>query len=214
MGRKRSFIQILVLATALIAALLIAGGAVYEASATPGTRVMLVEGRPRIGRMEAKVELVLIEDLRCGACRFFTEKVFPHIEREYIETGKAYCIMVPVSFLEGSKPLANAALAVYQIAPDRFLSYLHALFEHFNGRSSNGYESKALIDLAEKVGGIDLNQLRECIDSNCFALQLEQNLDWAKRIMGRDFGTPALYINGMKTSPSLEKIKERIERLQ
>jgi protein-disulfide isomerase len=215
MGRKPSFLQIIVLSTALIAAVTIAIGAIYEASAPPKAGEILADGRPRIGKMEAKIELVLIEDLKCGACRFFSQKIFPEIQRNYIDTGKAYCIIIPVSFLDGSKPLATAALAVNKFSPERFLPFLHAVFEHFNGHGSNGAEIKELMALADSVGGIDLKRLRECIDSDCFSAQLEQNLDWAQRIMGRDFGTPAFYVNGMKTSTaSIESITKRIEKLE
>jgi protein-disulfide isomerase len=215
MAKKPTFLQILVLTTALAASVLIAVGAVYEASAPPQTSELLAEGRPRIGRLEAKIELVLIEDFRCGACRYFSEKIFPHIQKTYIDTGLAYCVIVPVSFLDGSEPLANAALAVYKLAPERLLPYMHALFDHFNGRESNGMEPKEVIEVAEKVGGIDVKRLRELVEANAFAMQLEKNLDWAQRIMGRNFGTPAFYVNGMKTSTSsIEAVIRRIEKLE
>ena len=215
MGKKHTFLQILVLSTATVAALMIAVGAIYEASASWKPTDLQTDGRPRIGRLEAKIEMVVIEDFRCGACRFFTEKIFPHIQSDYIDTGKAFCIVVPVSFLEGSKPLANASLAVYKIAPDRFVSFWHAIFNQFYGRRSNGMEQKEILEIAEKIGGIDLKKMREYVESNAFYPQLDQNLDWAKRIMGNDFGTPALYVNGIRTSTSsVESIQERMEKLE
>jgi protein-disulfide isomerase len=214
MDTKPRFIHFLVIATAVASALLIAVGAVFEASSPPKANELLAEGRPRIGRVEAKIELVLIEDMRCGACHFFTEKIFPDIYQRYIETGKAYCILVPVAFLDGSEPLGNAILAVYKLAPERFLPYLHAVFNHFKGRESNGFEVRELLNLAESVGGIDLMRLREYILSNRFSNQLKQNIEWAKRFMGRGFGTPTLYVNGIRTSvSSYDPIAARIEKL-
>ncbi|MBF8263475.1 MAG: dsbA [Parachlamydiales bacterium] len=215
MDRKPTFIHLLVIATAVVSALLIAIGAVYEASVPLETNELRAEGRPRIGRLEAKVEMVLIEDPRCGACYYFMENIFPEIYEKYIETGRAYCIVVPVSFLEGSEPLANAILAVNKQAPEQFLAFLHAVFVHFHGRESNGWEQKEVLDVAQSVGGIDLKRLRDCILTNCYSKQLEQNFDWGKRIMGRDFGVPTLYINGMRTSiRSADAIGERIEKLE
>lgn len=215
MEQKPGFLHFLVIATAIISALLIAVGAVFEAQAPQETNEILSEGRPRIGKLEAKIEMVLIEDLRCSACHFFSEKIFPDIDKEYIQTGRAYCIVVPVSFLEGSEPLANAILAVYKLSPERFVDYWHAVFEHFNGREYNGREILELMDLAEEVGGIDLNLLRQYLETDHFSLQLKENIDWARRIMGRNFGTPALYINGLRTSTgSVEAVKARIDKLE
>jgi protein-disulfide isomerase len=215
MGRKPSFIHILVLATAFAAATLIAAGAVYEVS-TPIVKpnAVLTDGRPRIGRLEAKIELLLIEDFRCGACQYFTQKIFPEIYEKYIETGRAYCVMVPVSFLEGSEPLANAALSVYKLAPDSFLPYLHDLMDFFSKQEVGDVQAQ-LLELAKNIGGIDLNRLKECIETNCFSPDLEQNLEWAKRMMGRDFGTPTFFVNGIRTSTSsVEAIEALIEKVE
>lgn len=215
MERKLSFIHILVIITAIAAASLIAAGAIYEVSTPPvKSHGLLTDGRPRIGRLEAKIELLLIEDFRCGACQYFTQKIFPEIDEKYIETGKAYCIMVPVSFLEGSQPLANAVLAVYKLAPDRFLPYLHALMDFYYLQEVGHAAQTQLLELAQNVGGIDVNRLRDYIETNRFALQLEQNIEWAKRLMGRDFGTPAFFINGIRTSTtSAETISALIEKV-
>jgi protein-disulfide isomerase len=215
MERKPSFIHILVIVTAIVAASLIAAGAVYEVS-TPSVKTtgLLTDGRPRIGRIGAKIELLLIEDFRCGACQYFTQKIFPEIEEAYIETGKAYCVMVPVAFLEGSGPLANAAVAVYKLAPDRFLPFLHALIDFYYTHDVGYAVQSQLLQLAQDVGGIDLNRFRESVETNRFSPLIEQNFDWAKRLMGRDFGTPALFVNGIRASiTSAQAISALIEKV-
>jgi protein-disulfide isomerase len=216
MEQPSKILRILVFITALVAASLIAVGAVYEVS-MPAAKAhdLVLDGRPRIGRLEAKIELVLVEDLRCGACQYFTQKVFPEIQRRYIDTGLAYCIIVPVSFLEGSQPISNAALAVYQLAPERFLPFVHALCDFYHDREVGYDVQDELIQIAEQVGGIDLPKLKEYIAANSFARQLDQNFDWAKRIMGHKFGTPALFVNGVRTSiASAEAISAQIEKLE
>jgi protein-disulfide isomerase len=219
MDKKPSFLHVLVIATAIAAASLIAVGAVYEVS-TPSatTSTQLTDGRPRIGRLEAKVELVLIEDIRCGACQYFTQKIFPEIYRDYIESGRAFCVVVPVSFLEGSRPLSNAVLAVNKLAPDRFLPFLHALLD-FYYRRDVGYAVQAeLLEVAKIVGGIDLKRLKECIETSCFSTHLDQNFEWAKRMMGRDFSTPTLFVNGIRISAtsagSIAALIEKMEKKQ
>jgi protein-disulfide isomerase len=215
MERNRKLIHFLVFATAVIAALLIAAGAVYEVS-IPSTRTELAGiGRPRIGRLEAKVELILIEDLRCGACSYFTQKIFSQIQEEFIDWGQAYWVLVPVAFLEGSEPVANAALGVYNLAPERFLSYVHALIDYLNESDSDDFLREELIEIAKEVGGIDLQLLGECINTNRYGPQLKENFEWAKKIMGTDFATPTLFVEGVKVkTTSIKAVQSRIEKLE
>ena len=106
MRKKHSFLQILVLATATVAACMIVAGSVYEASTSWKIDDLEVEGRPRIGRLEARIEMVVVEDFRCSACQLFSEKIFPQIQQTYIDEGRAFCMFVPVAFLVQSKSLS------------------------------------------------------------------------------------------------------------
>jgi protein-disulfide isomerase len=166
----------------------------------------LDEGNPLIGVANAPVKLILIEDLNCAHCRRFTKDIFPEIERLYIETELASCVFVPLAFLKGSKPLANAAFAVYHIAPDRFVPYLHALLNGFT-------EEKDLIPIAKKTGGIDLAELQRAIETKRFYSKIKKNYIWAKELMGPAFETPALFVNGVQTpTASISAISEQIEK--
>lgn len=215
MNPKKTVQQLVVLILASIAIALVGSALVYRwvISSQP-VPIMVTDGHPSLGSRDAKIGLLIVEDFRCCACRAFIEEVFPQIQKRYIDTGIAYCILVPVAFLDGSKPLANAALAVFKIAPDRFFQYVHEVFKHFGSREIHGSERKELIKIAQDIGGIDLEALQECVESNCYFSDLDRNLHWAERIMGKEFGVPALYINGIPTSTvSLEGIANRIEKL-
>lgn len=205
MKKKFSSQQLLVLFTSLLALLLLFG-MVIQKSFFPSTFQLNQLNNPLIGSASAPIKMFLIEDLNCGYCRRFTKEIFPQIEKLYLATGKASCLFVPVSFLHDSKPLANACLAVYHHSPDRFGAYLHALFEHFA-------EEADLLPLAEQVGGINLEKLAECMETGCYYAQIKKNYLWAKELMGPGFGTPALYINGIRTpTASFALISEQIEK--
>ena len=216
MGPKKTFQQIFILSISCIALLLVASAVIYRRHlATQPVPIMVMDGHPSIGSRDARVGLLLIEDFRCCACKSFIDDVFPKIRKQYIDTGVAYCIMVPVAFLDGSKPLANAALAVFKIAPTRFFPYVHAIFKHFGMREIHGSERNELVKIAAEVGGIDLEALEKCVETNCYFSELDRNLDWAERIMGKEFGVPALYINGVPTSTvSADAIGGRIEKMK
>lgn len=216
MELKKEPHQIFVLVVALVACLLFSSGIVYRKFlASKPVPIMMTDGHPSLGSRDARIGILIIEDFRCCACRAFIEEVFPKIKKRYIDTGVAYCILVPVAFLDGSKPLANAALAVYKIAPERFFPYVHAIFKHFGMREIHGSERDELVKIAEQVGGIDMKVLQHCVESNCHFAELDRNLNWAERIMGKDFGVPALFVNGIPTSTgSLDAISHRIEKMK
>lgn len=182
MGRG-AFHHLLVWATAALAVLILIGAIFIRIQAPAMKEGIGLADLPIIGRPSAKVQLVLIEDYRCRACRKFSIEVFPEIERRYIDTGEAKCLFVPVAFLHGSKPLANAAIAVYEINPDRFSAYSRLLFETFGNRTTTEPETEELVSLAATVGGIDLKELRERIQSQRYYKDLDRNLEWARKIL-------------------------------
>ncbi|MBX9743588.1 MAG: DsbA family protein [Chlamydiales bacterium] len=187
----------------------------YYSSKRPlsALRVEMV-GCPVLGEVNAPIKMVLFEDFLCEHCQAFNREVLPKIKQEYIDSGLVNFTIVPLAFLRGSKPLANAVLEVFEIAPDRFLPYLKELGHWVNDEESLFAVQQKLVDLAQIVGGIDLMEFQSCVRANCHEMQLEKNLELAKEIMGKNFGTPALYINGVSSSAhSFEAIQSRVEIL-
>lgn len=193
------------LAISSLVLLLIGGGSLYQPPAAPlAANVGQLPPSPTVGNPSASVQLVLFEDLRCRNCRAFTQRISPKIEERYLHSGKVSYTIVPVAFLSGSKPLANAALEIYAQAPDRFLSYLQALATH---------PDKDPLELATHLGGIDLERFSSCMKRGCHYAQIDKNLKWAEEWMGDDFGTPTLYVNGVAVSTSsFESVERVIER--
>ncbi len=81
-------------------------------------------------------------------------------------------------------------------APAQFFPYLKALYE-VQGTAS----VEQLVDVARTVGGIPLDSLERCIRSECMRGQLAQNARAAQALMGADYGTPALYVDGVRLEP-------------
>ena len=200
-----------VLATAGAAAFVLAMGILYHTVRWPDPISIETKGFPTIGDRKAKVEIVIFEDFRCVHCCYFSEEIFPEIQANYVDKGIASYTLIPLAFMSKSKPIANAALAVYRQNPNRFFAYAHELFAAcIAGIILDDHE---LYRTAKKVGGINLVRLQECIDSHCYYEELDKNLHMAKRLMGKDFGTPSLYINGVATpTSSYRTIQSRIDR--
>lgn len=186
----------LVLITASIAFCLILSIFIFR----PPTETLNMVSYPVFGRPEAPFEIVVFEDFRCAGCRKLMEDVLPEIKSKYLANGKARIKIIPVGFLNGSKPLANAALEVYAQAPDRFFDYTKGLFE-----------GREWLELAKEVGEINLDTLQTCMEKKCHYKEIESNLVEAKLRMGKKFRIPALFINGVRVEhPTFETIEREM----
>jgi len=196
-----------VLATACLFLAAITATAFYQQAQRMHPLALDMRGYPSIGSGE--IELVVFEDLCCISCRTFSEEIFPQIAKEFLETGKARLTVIPVAFGEESKPIANAALAVYKMAPQRFIPFILELFKS----KESGREH--LLATAAKIGGIDAEKLTQCIDSQLYYQELDSNLTWATRLMGKEFGTPTLFVNGILTSTaSFDALVHRVQQME
>ncbi len=203
--------KILVLATLFLAVGAFIGAAYQDSLQLPAPLVLTTTGFPTTGNPAATVEIAVFEDFRCHNCRAFNEKQVPQLEAQYVATGKARYTMVPLAFMRGSKPMANAALAVYHSTPDRFFPYAKELFLFPEGKKVT---DTALLEIAQKVGGINLANLQKALETRKYYAELRENLEWAQGILGKDFRTPALYINGIPTpTASYDLIQMRIEHM-
>jgi protein-disulfide isomerase len=194
-----------VLTTLGIAILILTSACIYKTLQLPKQITFSTTGQPTVGK--GPIQIVLFEDLGCINCHHFTRHVVPKIASEYIDTGRARFTVVPVSFESNSIHLANAALAVYRIAPTQFIAYMIGLLD------IEGSSRSSLLKVAQKVGGIDLEKLGYAIDRRIFFGEIERNLAWAMSIIP-DFGTPMLYVNGYETpTDSFESLQRRIDQM-
>lgn len=203
-GRKA-----LVISTVAAALLIFSVAAVVQTVRSHSVVVMRTIGFPSIGKASAPIEIVLIEDFQCKNCRAFSQKIIPKIQEKYIKSGKVRFTLVPVSFLAGSQMIANAALEVHQQNPGKFFPFLKALLNH-----EGEVKAADLIRLARRIGGVDLGKLEKCIQNGCHNQELAKNLEWAIGIMGSQFRTPALYVNGAPGSTySFEAIQYQVDQI-
>lgn len=197
----------IVLVTAIFAAFFLGIAFLYKKTLVPDPVQINMMGQPTIG--SGAIEMVVFEDLRCANCRIFTEDIFPQIVAQYVQSGRARLVLILIAFGEESKPLSNAALTVYKIAPDRFLPFILELLH------TKAVGKEEILQAASKTGGIDPDLLAESIDAHTYYPEIDRNLDLARSLMGDDFGTPTLFINGIETSTdSFQDIVRRVNRLE
>lgn len=196
----------LVFATIGVALLCLVGAIVFRVYQLPPPVKINTEGQSRVGT--GNIEFVLFEDLACVNCHTFTKEVVPGLVSKYVNTGRGSFTVIPVSFQPHSKPLANAALAVYKMVPDRFIRFIIALLD------IPGSGKAAILQVADGVGGIDLDRLAFAIDRRMYYSEIDRNLALAKNLI-YDFGTPMLFINGYETSTqSFSALERRVAQIE
>lgn len=167
---------------------------------------------PSIGSVDAKVHMVVFEDLLCYNCRAFSKEVLPEIKKKYIDSGKVRCTFVMLSFMPQSQFPTNALLCVANSTPEKFYPYLQKLHEMATNEAIL-WQSANLSKIASDVGGIDLEQLDLCMKQKKYYEELQRNLTTARAVMGNNFGTPAVYINGRAVGQlSQASIEKQIDR--
>ncbi len=169
-------------------------------------------GQPTIGNPEAKVHVVVFEELKCPHCKRFTLQVFPKIKEKYIDTRQITFTAIPVSFISGSMPAAAALICVYlqdinYPNAQLFFSFLDTLYN-----SVTPATPETLLKMAKSASpSIDIAKLKSCMEKEEFRAQIEKNTLYGTQIMGRLI-TPTLYVNGMKSDDvSLQSVSKLID---
>ncbi|MHA6480732.1 DsbA family protein [Paenibacillus sp. strain BS8-2] len=95
-----------------------------ELSSIPST-----ESQPVLGDANAKVSIVEFGDYMCPSCKYWGEAVWPQLEKDFVDTGKATFSYVNVDF--HNQPSVTGALAsesILKAYPDKFWDFHKALF--------------------------------------------------------------------------------------
>ncbi len=174
----------------------------YSKSQLPPSIQLETQGQPTIGYAQARVHVVVFEEPKCSHCRDLNIELFPSLKKEYIDTNKIQLTLVPVSFLPGSMPAAEAALCVYNQNArypnnELFFKYVDYMYRHQT--HGNWATTQNLVNFARATSpAIELDQLRHGIETEEYRVQIEQNTDYAKHILGGKATTPAIFVNGIQ----------------
>jgi protein-disulfide isomerase len=130
-----------------------------------------LEGERTMGSSDAEVTLVYFGDFNCMYCYRFAQQSLPQIRDNFVESGDVRVVYKNlITMGENSVTLAKASEAAWNMVgeenPDlywEFHSQLHADQEERKQNSQPVMED--IMDTAEKVEGIDSEELRNEMDS-------------------------------------------------
>ena len=186
--------QKLTLATlALIAALAIGIGAYSlwapDTAAVSGSAASGYADQPTLGRDDAPVKPIMIENFLCEHCKAFEEEVFPQLARDYIDTGKVEAYYINLAWGGDRARLAGlAGECAYRQDERAFWSFKSALYQAQDAWQDVG----DLEALARDVADLDASELRTCVETSRYQSEVQRDLDLADRVGIQ--ATPSLVI--------------------
>lgn len=184
----------------------------------------LAQQFPTIGSPNAPIKIIAFEEPLCSSCYHFSNEVFPKLRTEFIDQGKASFTLIPVSFIKGSQPLAQALLCVYnhnkrKTDPEAYVEYFHRILEQ--GYHNNfEWDIDEVISLSQDLSTnnhrrIQPKGLKQCIDSGIYIDQLKKNHSYAMSLLDGELATPTIIVGDQKIQdPNFEDIAQAIEQLE
>lgn len=196
--------QRLTLITLVVLALIIVGVIVYFQVAQPQSQASTVStditltDQPVLGAEDAPVEIAVFEDFKCPSCKHFDEEIYPQVQRELVDTGKARIYFLNFPFIgPDSTTAALAGECVYNQNNDAFWKYKTFVFRSQGPESQEWATPAALADIARaNVPEIDADAMQSCTEQATYSDQV--NADKAMGNGAGVSGTPTVYVNGQK----------------
>ena len=149
-----------------------------------------------MGDPNAPVKIEEFSDFQCPYCAQFHAMVEPQVVQQYIATGKAYFVYIPLYFIGAeSKSAAEAAFCAKD--QGKFWEYKDYLFANHTGENIGDYKKKRLQAFGEKIG-LDMTVFNNCLGSGKHDKALADGKAYADK--NRIDSTPSFLVNGKLTS--------------
>lgn len=173
------------------------------------------DGQPFIGEESASVDIVEFGDYQCPHCKDFNESVFPVINQELVETGKAkfYYMHYPVIGPESTSAAKLAESVYHELGSDTFWDFHHLLFENQTTESGdpNKFTDDFMKAILEEVASSDeVEQVMDAYNDNKWDEDFEKDVSTANNLGVET--TPSIYIDGkLFKGESMEEFMEAVE---
>ncbi|HEY4552317.1 MAG TPA: DsbA family protein [Bacillaceae bacterium] len=132
MNRKQFVIGTLLVFAAIVVLVLYMNkqdSAVQENGGNQSGKQPSIENQPTVGEEEAPVSIIEFGDYKCPSCKAWGERVYPELEKDFINNGQVKFSYINVLFHGKESVLASLASEwVFKNHPDAFWNFHNALF--------------------------------------------------------------------------------------
>ena len=187
---------------------------ISDAMAQSASDVAKPQSLPDMGLGPANASVTITEyaSMTCPHCAAFTEKVFPKIKSEFIDSGK-------IRFVFREFPLdiqaAAGSMLARCIAKDdapKYFAVIDLLF-----KQQNDWVVKNTTETLTRIGkqaGLTQAQVEDCLKDQALLDKIAADQKYASEVLKVD-STPTFFINGekIKGETSIEEFEKKINPL-
>ncbi|WP_227979482.1 DsbA family protein [Nocardia spumae] len=163
------------------------------------------KGEIKIGKPGAKVDIRVIADLQCPACKMFETANSKAIE-DAVNAGTASVRYNIIAFLDQSSGgtryssrASNAAYCVAESDPTKFLPWLTTMYEQQPPEGGTGLPDDKLVQIAQAAGYTD-PAVAQCITSDKYDKYVQKV---TKDVLNSGIkSTPTVYVDGKQITSS------------
>ena len=133
-----------------------------------------------LGADSAPVQLFIVSDLQCAACKRWHEERWPSVRRDYVERGTLRVTFVHFPLRTNQHAVLAASAAMCAAAQGQFWSAIDRLFTQ-QSRWATMTAPETVLDSLASVPGVDARTLRECTASHRMWRQIRADINWSEK---------------------------------
>jgi protein-disulfide isomerase len=152
----------------------------------PTIATMSITGRPTMGAADAPITVVEFTDYQCPFCLRFSKTTFPHLKKNYIDTGKVrwVALNLPLAFHKDARKAAQGALCAGD--QGKFWEMREMLFEN-----PKAIGVQHLPGYAQELS-LDVETFNTCLNSDRHLAAIDKDAQDARGV--KLTGTPSFII--------------------
>ena len=166
-----------------------------------GPDVLIKNGSPILGSVDAPLTLVEFGDYQCSFCKRHFDQTHDLIMKNYVETNKVKIVFKDLIATPGKDSLHAAHAAHCAKDQGMFWKYHYMLYNNWDGESTGWVTSDNLNKFAKNIG-LDINKFSKCMSEDKWMELINASQDDANTL--NVTGTPSFFLIGPENE--LEKI--------
>ena len=156
-----------------------------------GPDVLIKNGSPILGSVDAPLTLVEFGDYQCSFCKRYFDQTHDLIMKNYVETNKVKIVFKDLIVTPGKDSMYAAHAAHCAKDQGMFWKYHYMLYNNWEGENTGWVTSDNLNKFAKNIG-LDINKFSKCMSEDKWMELINASQDDANTLGVT--GTPSFFL--------------------